>query len=1301
MRIKARLALYIFLFGLGITSALVGGYYHFLYQPTVDHTIAGLVDYAEERAPHLDHKLETEIENGRIISVGAELQDALKEDDAHLSKMPPEERERTLEENALRWKTEPSSSPFFLKFTQSAAAGHLKKIMSLYPGKYREIFLTNRYGATVAATGPLSTFGHDGEYWWKAAFAGGAGRIFIDDGGVDLGAGDYVLGITVPVKRDDSVIGVLRINARMSAIFPQPRGKSQYTAASEIFLARGSGAVMLSPEKEPFGKRLGAEIARKMSAKKSFYVKSGGEIIAFAPSPMSTGGGALFGGKTRGADRTPDGGGDIWFLGVKAKYGDITSVAHHDLALVLLVSLMVVLASAAAGWIIGNRIGAPVQELARFAARLGSGEWSHRMPITTGDELGLLASAMNKMADDLRTTAARRDDLLVEIEKRKRSEVASDKAKQLAQSYLDVAGVMLLALNRAGEITMINRKGLEMLNVTEKEALGKDWFGAFLPEEIAARIKSAFAGLMEGNITPMEYYENLVRTADGREILMAFHNSLVLDAHGAVIGSLSSGEDVTARVKAKNALKESEARYKRITEGLTDYQYTVRVENGVAAETIQSPACQKVTGYTPEEYLANPYLWIDMAPPEDRLLVRDRISLILAGKQVPPIEHRIIRKDGMVRWIRDTIILFNDASGKLLSYDGVIKDITESRQASEALQESEGRHRAIMESANDAMVCADAAGRIYMWNGKAAQIFGYTEEEAIGKNVHELITPSHYRGPAGVGFARFTSTGAGPLLNKTTETRAIRKDGSEFPIDLSIARVRMKDGWGASAIIRDISEKKSADMQIRRMAAAIDQAHEGVLITGPDGRIEYVNSGVEKITGYAPGELIGANPRVFKSGHQDAAFYKNMWDTVKAGQIWRGRLVNRKKNGDFFHEEMTISPVFDEAENIVNFIAVKTDISGKLLMEQQLIQAEKLSTVGAFVSGVAHEINNPLTSILGYAQMLSEKEDAPEDMRAELRIIAQQSRRVVDIVRNLLKFSRHSPEETRPISVNEVVQSVFELHGYRLRVDGVVAENDMAKNMPDVIGNFTQLQQVFLNIVVNAHHAMVQDKGKGRIVTRSREIGSEAVVIIENDGPRIPEALMDRIFDPFFTTKKVGEGTGLGLFVSYGIIKEHGGRIWCENMAEGGVRFTVALPMARERDIQDSHPAAPKDKSALNLRVLHVDDEEHIRQMAAAALAMRGIFSLSADSAVEAINLLEEHEFDVIVSDLKMPGADGYSLGAWLRERRPAMMKKLIIATGAVDQRLMDFCAAHGCRILEKPFDDKDLVSAVATAAAS
>jgi len=286
----------------------------------------------------------------------------------------------------------------------------------------------------------------------------------------------------------------------------------------------------------------------------------------------------------------------------------------------------------------------------------------------------------------------------------------------------------------------------------------------------------------------------------------------------AVRRVLAEEQDTRARKAAEEALRESEARYKRITEGITDYQYTVRIENGRAVETTQSPACVTVTGYEAKELAADPYLWIQMVEPEDRELVTEHVRQILAGKDVPPMEHRIIRKDGESRWVSDTTILFKDASGKLLSYDGVIEDITERRKLEGALKEAAERNRAIMETANDAIICMKPGGAIHLWNLKAEEMFGYTAGEAIGRNLHQLIVPERHHAKAAEGLRQFSTTGTGPIVGKTLELTAWRKGRVEFPIELSISPLNIRGEWHATGIIRDITARKKSEEMIFKQA---------------------------------------------------------------------------------------------------------------------------------------------------------------------------------------------------------------------------------------------------------------------------------------------------------------------------------------------------------------------------------------------------------------------------------------------------------------------------------------------------
>lgn len=279
--------------------------------------------------------------------------------------------------------------------------------------------------------------------------------------------------------------------------------------------------------------------------------------------------------------------------------------------------------------------------------------------------------------------------------------------------------------------------------------------------------------------------------------------------------------DISERLRAEQALRDSEARYKRITEGLTDYQYTVRIENGRAVESTQSSACVKVTGYSADEFAANPYLWIQMVVPEDREFVIERVKQVMAGKDVSPMEHRIIRKDGEIRWVKDTVILFKDAFGNLLSYDGVIRDITERVHTDLALRESEDKFHGITASAQDAIIMMDHQGAISYWNAAAEKIFGYPEQEALGQSLHDFLAPKRFRDDHRKGFSHFKETGEGPIVGKTIELAALQKDGTEFPIELSLSAVKRNGLWHAIGIVRDITDRKQAESALLRANRAL------------------------------------------------------------------------------------------------------------------------------------------------------------------------------------------------------------------------------------------------------------------------------------------------------------------------------------------------------------------------------------------------------------------------------------------------------------------------------------------------
>jgi hypothetical protein len=362
----------------------------------------------------------------------------------------------------------------------------------------------------------------------------------------------------------------------------------------------------------------------------------------------------------------------------------------------------------------------------------------------------------------------------------------------------------------------------------------------------------------------------------------------------------------------------------------------------------------------------------------------------------------------------------------------------------------------------------------------------------------------------------------------------------------------------------------------------------------------------------------------------------------------------------------------------------------------QLLQAEKMAALGQTISGVAHEINNPLATILSWAERLSSRTSLDHTVRRGLDTILAESERAARIVRSLLTFARKRQTTRAMVDINQVVRETLALRAYEQRVSNISVIDALASGLPQVFADGHQIQQVLLNLVINAEQAMLSAHGRGVIVVRTWHDAEQESVVLElnDDGPGIPEKLQPKIFDPFFTTKDVGKGTGLGLTVAYAIVQEHGGRIRLESRPEAGASFFVEIPVTGRR-----LPPAPVTRRAEPLDavagacVLVVEDEAALAAAVADALRSSGYLVEYAGDGEEALRKVRSQSFDAIVCDLRMPRLDGQAFYKALTVDFPALTKRVIFVTGDVAGTDADaFLEQSGCRWLAKPFRLADLL---------
>ena len=456
------------------------------------------------------------------------------------------------------------------------------------------------------------------------------------------------------------------------------------------------------------------------------------------------------------------------------------------------------------------------------------------------------------------------------------------------------------------------------------------------------------------------------------------------------------------------------------------------------------------------------------------------------------------------------------------------------------------------------------------------------------------------------------------------------------------------------------------------------------------GNITYVSPVAKSIFSYRENEVLGKPFSEYVHADDLPGLLVSLGETA-GGMLnpYEFRMVD--KDGSIRHVRTSSRPI-ERNGRYVGMTGVLTDITERKNMEEQLIQAEKLSSLGGILSGVAHELNNPLTAIIGNAQLLSQKK-ITGDIKQRLDIIYEESFRCTKIVGGLLAFAREHKPERIMTDINQVIMEAYRLREYELRVDDISLKTELDETLPEISADPYHIQQVLINLINNAHHAL-RGQGGGSLMIKSRSAENSIIIECIDDGPGIPDEIKQKIFDPFFTTKEAGEGTGLGLSICYGIIKEHDGSIEVESHPGFGTCFIVRLPISRVVTSENkSAPSEPIPEPEGTVTVLLIEDETPLRHFISDALEAKGYTVISSESADRAVEILKDGQFDVIVSDMKMPGMSGQNFYTYLQRCHPHLTKRIAFITGDVlGKETQSFFKITGCQYIEKPFKLDDLI---------
>jgi len=583
------------------------------------------------------------------------------------------------------------------------------------------------------------------------------------------------------------------------------------------------------------------------------------------------------------------------------------------------------------------------------------------------------------------------------------------------------------------------------------------------------------------------------------------------------------------------------------------------------------------------------------------------------------------------------------------------------------------------------------------------RILGYPRAEVLGTWFGDYLVPDQIA----LFKDRFTSFKQLGQAN-CMEFAMRHRDGSVRTISFD-GRIE-HDEQGAfkrtHCTLNDITERKRAEESISRLAMAVEQSPESIVITDASGAILYTNPAFAKNTGYSCAEALGQNPRILKSGKQDAAFYRQLWDVLQRGEVWHGHFINQRKDGTLYNEEATISPVRDAAGKVVNYVAVKRDVTSEMQIQEHLRQAQKVESIGTFAGSVAHDFNNILGAMFMQLDLIKMDLHQPAEVAEGLKSLHANTERAANLVRQILLYSRRTVAQKRDLNLNEVVTNFSKMLQRIIRED-IQLQLHLHPGVLPLHADPGMIEQVIMNLTTNARDAM--PKGGKLIVgtfpaaleaAQAERLGAEAgpgeyvCLSVSDTGTGIPLEVLPKIFEPFLTTKDIGKGTGLGLASVFGIVKQHKGCIELDNRPGHGVTFKVFFPALANPITHAGAMAVPPANLRGTETILLVEDEDSLRALTRRALEQNGYRVLEASNGVAAMEIWQQQRESIalLLTDMVMPAGMSGSELAWCLVSAKPELKVVFVSGYALESVEGGLGLKPGQNFLQKPFSPESLL---------
>ena len=508
-------------------------------------------------------------------------------------------------------------------------------------------------------------------------------------------------------------------------------------------------------------------------------------------------------------------------------------------------------------------------------------------------------------------------------------------------------------------------------------------------------------------------------------------------------------------------------------------------------------------------------------------------------------------------------------------------------------------------------------------------------------------------------------------------------------------------------LLEEIAESRRKQDQMNLQSSALSAAANAIVISDSHGKIEWVNPAFTKLTGFSAAEAVGGNPRVFKSGQHPPAFYANLWTTITTGNVWHGELINKRKDGLLYTEDMTITPVRGGGGQVTHFVAIKQDVTERRQLEARLQQAQKMEAIGTLAGGIAHDFNNILSAIFGNGYLLQQDTEGNPEAQENVAEVLKAATRAKELVQQILAFSRPRELSRQAVRLDTVIREATKFLRASLPAE-IRIDLQLAADAPAVLADSTQIYQVVLNLATNALHAM--EGRPGRLLVALERFQPDAPFLqaqpemraipyarltVADTGKGMDPQTVARIFEPFFTTKPVGKGTGLGLSVVHGIVQAHDGIITVESQPGAGTTFHLYFP-AQTGPAAANDTAAGKVAAGQGQHILLLDDETALTMIYKRLLERQHYHVTVCNQASDAIEAFQAHPaaFDLLITDLAMPEMNGLEVTRAFHALRPEL-PVILVSGHAPDLTREALDAAGIAELLEKPVSLTSLAEVV------